>query len=94
MDISLQAIKVPVIAFLHRFHIILFVIVTIGSLAAAILLLNTIIVTSGESNGYVSQSNNASFDQATIDQINKLKANGDGASSSLPQTGRTNPFVE
>lgn len=94
MDISLQAIKTSVIAFLHRFHIVLFVTLSIGSLAAAILLLNTIVATSSESNGYVSTSNNATFDQATIDQINQLKTNSENASPSLPQSGRTNPFVE
>jgi hypothetical protein len=94
MDISLQTIKAPVVAFLHRFHIILFVVLSIGSLAVAILLLNTIIASSGESNGYVSTSNNASFDQKTIDQINQLKATGENSSPALPQTGRTNPFVE
>lgn len=94
MDISLQAIKTPVVAFLHRFHVVLFVVLSIGSLAVAILLLNTIIGSASESNGYVSTSNNASFDQATIDQVNQLKATGEGASPSLPQTGRINPFVE
>ncbi len=94
MDISLQTIKTSVIAFLHRFHIVLFVVITIGSLAAAILLLSTIIASSSESNGYVSTSNNATFDQATIDQINQLKTNDQNASSALPQAGRTNPFVE
>lgn len=94
MDISLQSIKAPVVAFLHRFHVVLFVVVTIGGLAVAILLLNTIIASSSESNGYTSTSNNASFDQQTIDQINKLKAINDGTSQTLPQTGRTNPFVE
>lgn len=94
MDISLQSIKTPVVAFLHRYHIVLFVVVTIGSLAVAILLLNGIITSSGESNGYVSTSNNATFDQATIDKVNQLKADGQSASSSLPETGRINPFVE
>lgn len=94
MDISLQAIKAPIIAFLHRFHIILFVVLSIGSLATAILLLNNVVASSSESNGYVSSSNNASFDQTTIDQINQLKKNGENASSPLPQTGRINPFVE
>lgn len=94
MDISLQAIKTPLITFLHRFHIVLFVTLTIGSLAVAILVLNTIVTTSSESNGYVSTSNNATFDQATIDQINQLKSNGDGDSVTLPKSGRINPFVE
>lgn len=94
MDISLQAIKTPIVAFLHRFHIILFVVLSIGSLAVAILLLSAVIASSGESNGYVSSSNNASFDQATIDQINQLKTNDESTSTALPQTGRINPFVE
>ena len=94
MDISLQAIKTPIITFLRRFHIILFVVLSIGSLAIAILLLSAVIASSGESNGYVSNSNNASFDQTTINQINQLKTNDENNSTSLPQTGRTNPFVE
>lgn len=94
MDISLQAIKAPVVAFLHRFHIVLFVVISIGSLAVAILLLNTIIASSSESNGYISTSNNASFDQATIDQIKQLRATDENSVPPLPQTGRINPFVE
>lgn len=94
MDISLTSIKQPLVNFLHRFHIIVFVIVALGSLAASVFFLYGIVISSGESNGYSSSSNNATFDQATIDQINKLKTHDESQSSTPPPTGRINPFVE
>lgn len=94
MDISLALIKRPLVNFLHRFHVIIFVVVVLGSLAASVFFLYGIIVSSGESNGYSSTSNNASFDQATIHKIEQLKTQDEtGGALTLPP-GRTNPFVE
>jgi hypothetical protein len=90
VNLSTQAIKKSVVAFLHRFHVVIFVIVVLGGLAIIILLLNNIIVQSGQSNGYTPDTNNASFDQATIKKIEDLK----NRDQSPPASGRTNPFVE
>jgi hypothetical protein len=90
VNLSAQAIKQLVVAFLHRFHIVIFVIVALGGLAVTILLLNNIVVLSSQSNGYTPDVNNATFDQATIKKIEDLQ----NRSQSPPTSGRTNPFVE
>ena len=90
LNLSPQAIKKAVVTFLHRFHIVLFVIVVLGGLAVIIFLLNNIVVLSGQSNGYTPDTNNSSFDQSAIKKIEDLK----NRSQSPPTSGRTNPFVE
>jgi hypothetical protein len=92
MDIklSLRSIKNIAVAFLHRFHIVLFVVIVLGGLAVVILLLNNIVGLSSQSNGYTADTSNASFDQATINKIEDLN----NRSQTTPTTGRTNPFVE
>jgi hypothetical protein len=92
MDINLStaAIKKTLVAFLHRFHVVIFVVIILGGLAVIILLLNNIVVRSGRSDGYTSDSSNASFDQTTIQKIEALQ----NRSQTPPATGRTNPFVE
>jgi ABC-type bacteriocin/lantibiotic exporter with double-glycine peptidase domain len=94
-NLSLTSVKKGIIAFLHRFHIILFVVVVLGGLAIAILMLNNVIVKSATSDGYTSQTNNASFDQPTIKRIEDLKTRDQAGSDQLDLSkGRTNPFVE
>ena len=90
LNLSPQAIKKAVVTFLHRFHIVIFVIVVLGGLAVIILLLNNIVVLSGQSNGYTPDTNNANFDQTAIKKIQDLK----NRNQSPPTSGRTNPFVE
>jgi hypothetical protein len=90
INLSIQSVKKIVVAFLHRFHVVLFVIVVLGGLAVVILLLNNIVVLSGQSNGYTANTNNASFDQATIKKIQDLQ----NRDQTAPTSGRTNPFVE
>lgn len=79
-----------IVTVLHRFHVVIFVIVVLGGLAIIILLLNNIIILSGQSNGYSPDTNNSSFDQATIKKIEDLQ----NRSATPPTSGRTNPFVE
>lgn len=90
LNLSPQALKKMVVTFLHRFHLVLFVIVILGGLAVVIFLLNNIVVMSGESNGYTSDTNTAAFDQTTIKKIEDLE----NRNQSPPTSGRTNPFVE
>jgi hypothetical protein len=94
-NLSLASVKKAFFAFLQRFHIIVFVVVVLGGLAVAILMLNNVIVRSSASDGYTSQTNNASFDQATIKRIEDLKTRDQAGSDQLDLSkGRTNPFVE
>ena len=92
-SLSPQAIKKQINRFLHRFHIVLFVIIVVGGSAIVVFMLNRIVVRSGENDGYTSDTNNASFDQATMKRIEELKTRDQNAQTNLP-SGRINPFVE
>jgi hypothetical protein len=92
-SISLQIIKKQINRFLHRFHLVLFVIIVIGGSAVVVFMLNRVVVRSGENDGYTSNTNNANFDQATIKRIEELKTRDENAPNTLPK-GRINPFVE
>lgn len=96
MDISfsLTAVKRIVVDALHRYHVILFVVIIAGGLAVVVFMLNAIILRSEQSDGYSATSNNATFDQATIDRIKQLRTANEGDSSLDLSKGRTNPFVE
>lgn len=93
INISFDTIKKSILTFLHRFHVVIFVIIVLGGLAAVIFLLNNAIIASTQANGYTPNLNNSSFDQATIKKIQNLQTTGQSGQLTLPP-GRTNPFVE
>lgn len=93
MDISLTAIKNFIITILHRYHVIIFVVLVVGGLAVIVFYLNNILIQSGQSDGYTSSSNNATFDQATMNRIKQLQTANENQSQ-LDLSGRSNPFVE
>lgn len=90
-NISIPPLKTAVIHFLHRFHLVLFVVVVIGSLAYAILSVSSVLEQSAKDD--LSQTPSSQFDATTIDRINQLKTSDEDSSMTLPD-GRTNPFVE
>lgn len=92
MNISGALIKQRIVLFLHRFHVVIFVITVLGGLAVMMFFLNNTLVLSTTRDGYTSTSNDASFDQTTIDRIKQLKQ--DGSESQLDLSGRSNPFIE
>ena len=82
----------PLWKFLHRYHVILFVVVVLGSLAVATFFLYRTIIDSGD----VSDTTvNSGFDQATIQKINQLKNidEQEASSATAPKSAR-NPFTE
>lgn len=93
MDISLTAIKKTIVTLLHRYHVVLFVVLVVGGLVVMVFYLNTILIQSGQSDGYTSTSNNATFDQTTMDRIKELRTANENQSQ-LDFSGRSNPFIE
>lgn len=93
-DISLDAIKRPLISFLKRFHLIIFVILVFGGLSVCVFVLYSIFQSSGDTTGYQSSASTSSFDDQTIEKLNQLKDASSGNITDPPDTGRTNPFVE
>lgn len=94
MNMSLGALKKSLVAFLHRFHITLFVLVVFGGLAVVVFMLNHVIIRSGDSSGYTPETPSATFDQDTITRIQELQTRDQSNSSLQLPAGRTNPFVE
>lgn len=88
---SLPTVKTAILTFLHRFHLVLFVIVVVGSLAYAILSVSHVLEESAKND--LSQTPSSQFDTKTIDRVNQLHTSSEASDFSLP-TGRTNPFVE
>ncbi|MEP6710290.1 MAG: hypothetical protein ABJA64_01050, partial [Candidatus Saccharibacteria bacterium] len=79
--------------FIGRYHIVIFVVFSLGGLAIALSYLNQVINTSLDANGYTSTANSVSFDDATIGKLRALKTTGE-TTEKLQMSGRTNPFVE
>lgn len=79
----------PIWAILHRYHVILFVLIACGGLAIATFFLYGTI---GESTNTQSTAASSGFDQATIKRIDELKT-ADQQSTTPPMSNR-NPFVE
>mgnify|MGYP001075112323 CR=1 FL=1 len=94
ISLSLPAIKKSFFAFLHRYHVVLFVVIVLGSLGAVILLLNNSIIASTESNDYTPQTTSTTFDEATMKRIEELKTRDQNTDLTIPAGRRSNPFVE
>lgn len=90
------------IRFLHRFHVIIFVISVLGALGGEIYIMYSTILAADDAQGYTAQTNNTSFDAGTIQQIKNLypsdyrlsPAANAATPRDLPMDGRINPFVE
>lgn len=95
MQISLVSIKKGITKLLQRYHVILFVVVVMGGLSAAIFLLNKVLIASDDAGGYASQLNKESFDTDTIEKLKRLRASDEQTIKLDLQNGkRINPFVE
>jgi hypothetical protein len=94
LNLSLASIKKACIAFLQRFHVVIFVVIVLGGATVVVFILNSIIVISSESNGYTSNTTSQTFDQATIKRIQTLNTSTQTNAPLDLSHGRTNPFVE
>lgn len=95
MQLSITSIKKVLSTFLHRYNLVLFVVIVVGGLSGAIFLLNSVLITSDNTNGYTSQINKISFDADTIEKLKKLKTSGEATNKlNLSNGQRINPFVE
>lgn len=91
INLSLANIGPAIGRFFHRFGlIVIFVIISIG-LIIAIILLNGVIAQTDQADGYVSQSNNVMFDEATLKKIEELKVDGE-KTEQVELKGRLLPF--
>ena len=89
-DLSLQQISHSLVHFLHRYHVLIFTFFVLGGLSAATFMLYRV-TTDAQSTNSTTQS---SFDQKTIDRIDKLHSANDVPTPINLPAGRTNPFQE
>lgn len=95
MNISLDAITKPLAYFFGRFHAVIFVVLVVGGLAVAVLILSDVVQSSTNTIQTSTDTiSGSSFDQATIERIDKLKTSDDNAGELVLPPGRINPFVE
>lgn len=94
LTLSLDTIKTGLFSFLHRFHVVIFVILVLGGVAASVFTLNLIIIRSGDTSDAPSGTSGATFDQDTIKRIDELKTRNQSTDALDLSKGRTNPFVE
>jgi hypothetical protein len=76
--------------FLHRFHVTLFVVLAVGSLAVATLFLSQAIT--NQTTASTTDTDSNSFDTATMQRITTLHSSSDTSELQLPTGQRTNPF--
>lgn len=95
MQISLTSIKKNIVKLLHRYHLILSIIIIMGGLSGAIFLLNRVLILSDDAGDYTSQLNKDSFDTNTIEKLKELRASDEQTVKLDFQNGkRIDPFVE
>lgn len=90
---DLRTSKKPLLTFLTRYNLVLFVVVTVALLSVAILLLNGV-VGKASGNDTPPQSAPSHFDQATIDRIKELKTSDQPSEPLNLSNRRINPFSE
>lgn len=105
MDINRATLTTSIPRFLHRFHIIIFVVVALGALSLGIFIVYQNILAVDDPHGYTSQSSDTSFDTVTSQRVDELHTSdyrlapsGSGPEAPTPRplqlNGRLNPFVE
>lgn len=81
------------IAFIRRFHLLLFFIVVVGCLSAGVILINKTL-TDSSSEDYIPTINSGTIDQATLERIQSLHTSDQPTPSTSLPAGRVNPFAE
>lgn len=87
-DVTISSLTKPLVAFVKRFHTILFFLAVSGGLFVAILMLLSIITLSSSTAPSSDNAVSGSFDDQTI----KLLEDGTGPGAT--PKGRASPFVE
>ena len=90
-DLSLNSLKAGLFRFLHRYHVIIFVVSAIGGLAIATFMINQVLA--APTTADLSLTNQSGFDAATMEQIRGLKKPGEAAEPLVLPEGRINPFI-
>lgn len=91
-QISVSQLTKQISALMHRYHVVIFVVVALGSLIVATLYLNSVI---GISNTIPAPPAYQGFDKATITKIDSFETAEEQQQEGITMpTSKRNPFVE
>lgn len=93
-NLSISTTTKLINSFLNRFHAIIFAVVVLGGLSFAVLILNNIVTISTTEGSQVDGSSGETFDQETIDRLNKLETSENSENDLIFPEGRINPFID
>ncbi len=93
-SISLDQLLASFYKFIHRYHVVVFVILVIGGMIIVMFMLNNTIQSSTDADLIDVGQPQAKFDQETIKQLESLKMDSDNTDDLRFPSGRINPFVE
>lgn len=92
---NLRSNKELVADFLRRFHLVVFIVIVVLSLSVAIFLLNIIVnKASGTDPSLMGGGGSETFDQATIQRVERLKSSNEQGAPLDLVNGRISPFNE
>lgn len=101
MDINLSNTTQKFSTFLHRYHVIIFVVVVLGALGLGIFTIYYNTLSPDLAEGYKAPVNDTSFDSQTSDRIHKLYPSDYRVPPAQPteerdiiNVGDINPFIE
>jgi hypothetical protein len=83
----------PFVAFLRRFHLLLFFVFVVACLSAAVVLINKTLTETPEA-PYSSPITAGSIDQATLERLDSLHPSSEPSPPPALPPGRINPFAE
>lgn len=89
-SLSLTQVKSSLLQFLHRYHVLLFVLTVIGGLSLATFMINQVINIPVSSD---TQSTTESFDKETMNKVKTLRKPDEAPAPLVLPSGRVNPFI-
>ena len=93
-NITVSSLFKPLGRIFARFHMTIFIIFIVGGLVGAVLLLDTILNDTSNTQGYTSPIDAGTIDQTTLNRIKQLHTSDDPAPTMVLPAGRISPFTE
>lgn len=94
-DLNVNDLPKTIAKFFRRYHLVLFMIVVVGSMSVVLLLVNQSLQKSTDSGSATTTATPmVSFDQKTLQRVQQLQSSSSPQQLVLPADQRTNPFVE
>jgi hypothetical protein len=91
---SISSALTPIVKVVSRYYLTIFIIITASGLAAAVLTLNSILLSASDTSHYTSTATTPVYDQATADKVEALYTSSNSPATYALPTGRVNPFSE